>query len=707
MKRTLKWCFILMLIISVCASGLSVSAQSYKSFSRNNQADGTTENVFARECYTATAIIRASDFGLQDEFSEISDIFCADNGLIYMLCSGNSEIVVLNNDLSLNRVFSVLDKNGEEIDFEKAQGIYVKGKVIYICDTQNARILVTDLKGRLQSVMELPESDIIPDDFVYQPTRLMIDEDGYTYVLSMGSYYGALVYLQDGTFSGFYGANNVQATALDTLSYIWDLITGNDTKKSASQKTLPYAFVDFCFDNKGYMITCTGAISGGDNVGQINKMSPGGSNILYKSNLDGSFSKSSGVNFLESTIIKRNNSVRTQNIVAIDVDEQGYIYALDNTYGIIYVYDSQCNLINAFGGGVGFGERLGTFQNATALTISENRIFVTDSETEAITVFDITDYGTLLKKAQSLYIAGDYEEAEPYWNQVLALDSNNQLAYKGLAIASYKKDDINKAMEYAKAGLDYNTYDLAFQAKLKERIANNFGWLFPLALLLVAAIIVGLIYKSKKQIVFITDPKLCNVFSTVMHPFRAFGDIKQKNMGSVPIACVLALLFYATTTLETVGSSFLFTEIADGNYNTLFTIAQTLGLIVLWSVSNWLVCSLFSGKGTFKEVFISTNYCLIPIIFYNVLRTVLSYVMPLSGKELLDGIYVVILIYTVYLLCVAFTTIHDYSLSKLIATSVVTVLGMLLVIFVIFMVVILLQQLGDFIYSIFVEVIYR
>ena len=58
-------------------------------------------------------------------------------------------------------------------------------------------------------------------------------------------------------------------------------------------------------------------------------------------------------------------------------------------------------------------------------------------------------------------------------------------------------------------------------------------------------------------------------------------------------------------------------------------------------------------------------------------------------------------------LCVAFTTIHDYSLSKLIATTVVTVLGMLLVIFVIFMVVILLQQLFEFVYSIFIEVIYR
>lgn len=696
-----------MLIVSVFASGLNVSAQSYTGFSRNNLADGTTENVFARECYTATKLIRASDFGLEDEFSEISDIFCGEDGLIYVLCSGNSDIVVLNNDLSFNRLFNATDAKGEKISFEKAQGIYVKGEKAYICDTQNARILITDLSGKLESVLELPKSDIIPDDLVYQPTRMLIDEDGYTYVLSMGCYYGAIVYLPDGTFSGFYGANNVQATALDTLSYIWDLITGNDAKKAASQKTLPYAFVDFCFDNGGYMLTCTGAVSGGSNVGQINKMSPGGSNILYKSNADGSFSNSSGVNFLERAMIKRNNSVRIQNIAAIDVDSQDFIYALDNTYGIIYIYDSQCNLINAFGGGIGLGERLGNFQKATAMAVSGNRIFVADSETESITVFDETDYGALLKTAQTLYIEGDYEDAEGYWHKVLALDSNNQLAYRGLAIASYKKGDIDKALEYSKAGLDYNTYDLAFQARLKNNIAKNFVWLFPVILLVLVAIVVGLVYKAKKQIVLVKNPRLRTAGSTVMHPFRTFEEVKQKNLGSMVIAGVLALLFYVTTTLSEVGSSFLFTDIAAGNYNTLFTVAQTLGLIALWSVSNWLICSLFSGKGTFKEVFIATNYCLIPIIFYNIIRTVLSHIMPLSGKAFLDGIYVVILLYTVYLLCVAFTTIHDYSLSKFIGTTVVTVLGMLLVIFVIFMVVILLQQLGDFIGSIFVEVIYR
>ena len=109
MKRTLKWCLCLMLIFSVCLAGINVSAQSFKSFSRNQQADSTNANVLARECYTAVKLIRASDYGLEEEFSELSDIFCDENGFVYVLCSGNSQIIVLNSDLTLNRCISVKD----------------------------------------------------------------------------------------------------------------------------------------------------------------------------------------------------------------------------------------------------------------------------------------------------------------------------------------------------------------------------------------------------------------------------------------------------------------------------------------------------------------------------------------------------------------------------------------------------------------------
>ena len=51
--------------------------------------------------------------------------------------------------------------------------------------------------------------------------------------------------------------------------------------------------------------------------------------------------------------------------------------------------------------------------------------------------------------------------------------------------------------------------------------------------------------------------------------------------------------------------------------------------------------------------------------------------------------------------------IHEYDFPKFLLTSVVTCLLIFLVVFIGFILVILLQQFGNFLYSLFMEVVYR
>lgn len=705
MKKLFKWLLAVVSIFSLLISSLTVSAQGLNTFRHANEADESILNVMTRESYVVSKYITASDFGLDHSFEGLSDIYVADDGLIYVLCGDSSLIFVLNNDYSFNKMLEVTD-NGEEVSFSGARGIYAKGEKIYICDTENARIIVTDKNGQVNEYMTLPDSSTIPDDLLYQPTRIATDNDGYTYILSLGCYYGALVYSPDGEFNGFYGSNTVKTSALDTLEYLWDLLTSNDTKSSQKAKTLPYSFVDLCFDKDGYMITCTGTTSG-TGSGQLRKISPGGSNILFQRTKDSKFVTSDSVNFIENKIISRFVKQRLQNIVAVDVNESGYFYALDQTYGLIYVYDEECNLISAFGGGVGAGERKGTFIKASALALNGTSVIVGDSEASSITVFDITEYGKNLMTAQSYYLDGDYTESEPYWNEVLAQDSGNQLAYKGLAMISYINGDYSDALKYAKLGKDYSVYDLAYQEILNNFFSNNFVWLFPVIIVLLGLLIFAFVWKHKHNVVLIKNQKLKVSLSAMVHPFDAFTAVKYKQQGSWLIAVIIVLLFYVSTVLKSVGSSFLFTTISVNNYNMLYSLAQTVGLVLLWAVINWLMCTLFSGKGNFKEVFVSTSYCLQPIIIMTFIRVIASYILPLSGMSVLDGIYTVVLIYTFFLLCIAMMTVHEFSFSKFILTSIVTVLCMLLFVFIMFMMVILLQQFGNFIYSVYMEIAFR
>ena len=693
-------------ILLVAGSGIAVSADS---FTHKVEPNSTNTQALSRELYAASRIISARDLGLEDPLEEMSDLFCTTDGSIYVLLSKDSKILVLNPDYTLKATIVAKDADGEEISFAGAQGVFVDTNGdLYISDTENARILVTDSTGLYKDSWGVPDSPLIPEGFNYQPTRFIKDADGYTYIVSSGCYYGALAYSPEDEFLGFYGANRVTATALNTISFLFDKLTSNDTKKAASTKTLPYSFVDVSIDSHGYLTVCSGRTAQYSNgSGQIRKISPGGSNILLKRELSGSAVAADSLTFLEAKVTTRKGSVRVQNLVALDVDANDFIFALDQAYGLVYVYDNSCNLLGSFGGGIGKGSELGKFVSPSALTLQGDRLLVADFKGEHITVFEQTEFGALYMQAQTLTLQGDYAESKPLWNQVLAQDTSCQLAYRGLANAAYSEKDYDAALEYAKAGLDYATYDLAWQVQIKSFVSRYFIWFFVGAIALIVGGGVLLVRMKKRQKALIQNAKIKTLFSVVSHPFHTFEDIKYKSQGSVIIALILVLLLYIASSLEATSTGFLFCKNSDRTYNTLYTLASTIGLVLLWSIVNWLMCTLFSGKGTFKEVLIVTAYSLLPLIAYTFIYVGLSHLIPLSGGALLGGIRTVLLIYTFYLLSVGIMAVHEYTFPKFLITGVVTVVCMILAVFIIFMMVVLLQQFWNFVYSIYMEAVFR
>lgn len=689
--------------------GLTVAAAPTDSFVHNDTASGVTESGLTQEMYNASQVITAGSLGLEKNLSNIKDMCSDKENKVYVLVSDWSQVVVLNSDYTLNKVLKLKDAEGNEVSFSGASGIFVdKDFKIYVCDTNNSRILIADNDGNIVETWGQPDAALIPEDFYYQPCGITRTDKGYTYILSLGCYYGALLYSPENEFLGFYGANNVKASALDTLTYLWDRLTQTDAKKALSAKALPYSFVDLCLDTEDYVVTCTGATETGENgTGQIRKLSPGGENIMFKRKTDGTSMSANDVNFVEEKVTLSFGEKRPQNIVSIDVDENNFIYAIDSRKGIIYVYDEECNLMAGFGGGKDLTTRKGVFDKPTAILVNQSNVLVSDGDTNTITVFELTDYGKLLMEAQLSYLNGEYAEGKVLWEQVRDRNQNCQLAYRGLAIAYLSEGDYDNALECAEKGLDYTVYDLAYKVIRNEYILNNFGWMAAIAVVLIGGLIAFFVIAKRKNIVLIKNIKVKTALAAPIHPFGAFDDIKYKGRGSVVIALVILLLYYIVSVLKETASGFIATKIDIHTYNTLFTIAETVGLLLLWSVANWLICSSFAGKGNFKEVLIATTYSMIPLILFNAVRVVLSHFVSLSALAVIDAIGVVVLIYTFFLLSIAIMTVQEYDFFKFLGTGFVTILFMVLIVFVIFLVGVLLQQVGEFIVSIFQEIFYR
>ena len=710
-EKTLKRFLSIFLLIFVLAAGFSfpVSGEPTDAFTHVELENRTKKSIPAREMYRSVKVITATTLGLEESLLGLNDLCCDQSNHIYLLLAERSKIVKLNADYSYNRTIEITDQSGEAVSFHGAQGIFVDDSGdIYICDSENERVIAADENGRQKLVLPCPDSDLLPENFFYQPYRLVRDNKGYTYVLSLGCYYGALSYSPEGEFLGFYGANNVKASALDTLSFLWDKLTRTDTKKSFSVKTLPFSFVDLALDHEGYMVTCTGKTDTGDNgTGQIRKLSPGGGDILYKRDTDGSSAVSQSLNFLETKVLQKNYQKNPQNIIAVDTDANDFIYALEQTYGLVYIYDSECNMLGGFGGNGGGSVIQGVFSKPTSLKLLGDSVLVTDYQNQSVTVFEITDYGKALKKAQAAYIRGNYENSKPLWDEVLSYNRGNQLAYRGLAMAALTEEDYEEALDYAKKGLDYATYDMAWQILLTRKVRQNFVWIFLLAFLLIGGAVAFAVIVKKRKVVLIGNIKVKTALFSPIHPFQSFEDIKYKKQGSVLFAAFLLFLLFFGQVLENTASGFLFIKNSPRTYNMLYTFVGSVGIILLWSLANWLVSCLAAGKGTWKEVFIATVYALIPLIVYTFVRVLLSQFLSLSGLAVLDGVKTAILIFTFFLLAIAMMAIHEYDFFKFLFTSFVSVLLMILIVFIVILLGLLSQQIVEFFRSLWTEAFFR
>ena len=681
-----------MAAVSVCAAQVPTDAYNYWT---DTKSESSKKSVYAKNAFEVERVIDAQTMNVPF-FYEISD-FCVDNGKVYIIDGDSSRLTILDENYNAIKDISEFNYNGEAITCNGAKGILAKNGKIYICDTDNERVLVMDNDCNVIAIIKRPQSSIIPSDLQYRPVKLTVDSEGYLYVLAEGSFYGALLLSPSYEFLEFFGSNEVTNNIATVFSNVISRVFPNNTKESASVKSLPYSIVDLCMKEDDFVYTVTGVTSSSGKKGQIRKLFVGtGSNILeYKGNFaDEGYNSTS-----------RLNGVGQRDLCSIDVDESGFIYALDSKYGRIFVYDTNGRLITTFGGGLGLGEQEGIFKQARVLALNGDKVLVLDNVKNSITVFKHNEYFALIRQAQLLTIGGDYTTAEDLWRQVLAQDSNCQIAYSGLARAEYAAGNYELAKDYARKGYDRDTYSLAFKV-LRTRFITNYFWIVMIvAIVAIVALVVLLKIKKRKGIKLVKNKKVRLAMSALFHPIDTFNTVKEKRMASIGISFVLLLIFYVTAILKVLWGGFAFTYYDLSSFNSIWVLVKSAGAVILWITANWLVCSLMTGNGRVNEIITVTCYSLIPLIINQVIQIVLTNVLLVDEASFLSIISTVATIFFIFMLASGTMIIHEYEFGKFVGTTVLTVVAMAIMVFLIFLVVMLLQQLFGFITTIAVEIV--
>ena len=135
MKRTMKRvcrvaCCLLALLAVLTLLPTQASAEAaYPSYTYNYNGQAVPTAM----PYETVTVLGGDSLGI-GSMDEPTDLYVTDDGEIFVLDAGNDRVVVLNDQLRLDRVITPLDEEGEPMDFKSPSGIsvYHDGTII-IC----------------------------------------------------------------------------------------------------------------------------------------------------------------------------------------------------------------------------------------------------------------------------------------------------------------------------------------------------------------------------------------------------------------------------------------------------------------------------------------------------------------------------------------------------------------------------------------------
>lgn len=168
---------------------------------------------------------------------------------------------------------------------------------------------------------------------------------------------------------------------------------------------------------------------------------------------------------------------------------------------------------------------------------------------------------------------------------------------------------------------------------------------------------------------------------------------------------ILLLLFIAKV-LERQTTGFAFNYNNLDEFNAFLIFVQVFGIFVLWVVMNWAISTLFDGKAKTKEIWFFSSVALLPYTIAVFISVILSNILVPDEGVFISWIVYVSIGWSVFMLVVALMIIHDYGLGKVIWSSLMSLAGIAVLVFIGVLVFSLFQQIYGFIEDIVAEIIY-
>ncbi|MFA6735478.1 MAG: YIP1 family protein [Saccharofermentanales bacterium] len=692
-----KFVLILVLVLPLIIGSSVMAFQPYEGYNYNSWG----VSVPAPNAYSPNAIINGSSLGTVP-LLQPSDMFYKD-GVLYVLDAGNSRVLILNSEYDLIKEINVFhSSDGSEEILQDPQSIFVdaEGNLI-IADTNALRVIICDQEGNILRTLSRPDSDIFPESLEFKPEKVISDKQGNIYVLCTGFYYGAVVYDAKDRFAGFFGANLVDVSLQQLSDMFWRMFMTR-TQKSFVSKYVPVDYSSMDIDNEDFIYTCSRT---SNSRNEIKKLNPLGSNILQAEITYDPLNKS---DYGELEKLWYNGSYIDTRFNDIDISDRGIINALDFTYGRIFQYDQDSNLLSVFGG---MGSQSGMFKMPVAIESVKDDVLVLDSDKASITVFKLTEYGQLVLDATVMYNEGMYSEAMDQWDKVIMQNHNSELAYRGIGRAYLQQGDYSKALQYLKDGQDRAGYSKAFGYYRSQIVRENFPFIASFAALTALIFIFWDKIRRKIRKHFPdsgTSGRFVNPFRVMLHPIDGLEEVRsQKGKGQFFVSIVIIVFWFLISIIERQGTGFIFNLDRPEGLDLLLMAAKTAGIFLLFVVCSWAVGSLNQGEASLIKLINITSCAIFPYVLALLIKTIISNFIVYEEGALLEWALTFVLLYSMLMLFIGNMKSHQYTVSKTFASLALSGISMMIAAFVMILIFSLIQQLTIFVMTLYNEILFR
>ena len=196
-------------------------------------------------------------------------------------------------------------------------------------------------------------------------------------------------------------------------------------------------------------------------------------------------------------------------------------------------------------------------------------------------------------------------------------------------------------------------------------------------------------------------------FHVIFHPFDGFWDLIHEKRGTLAAATTWLALFLITRVIVLMYTNFQFINAPLQYINVFEQMASLLFPFLILCLANWSLTTLFDGKGRFKDIYMAMCYALVPYVLIQLPLVFVSNIIAFDEAAFYSVLLNVSLIWSVLLAFVGLMQVHDYGPGKTIIFVIATILGTLIILFLMLVFLSLLSDALSYFVSLYREIAFR